>query len=321
MASEERDRRRTDRCPGVLRLHPADDGHLARVRVPGGRLSAAPLRTIASAAGLGNGIVELTMRANLQLRGLPHDAGPALAALLAEAGLFPSPAHDRVRNVIASPLAGRHPRSAAQTDAVVDELDRVLCADAVLADLPGRFLFAVDDGSGLALGHGADVALVAIGPMTFSLLLAAHPTTLRLAPAEAARVAVCAAREFLEERSSSGATAWRVAELADGARRVARRMGCELDGDAGMSVRGPLQAGPLRQRDGLVSLTALAPHGRLRPGVTASLASLGGKYGVELRLSPWRTLTVPDVAPQQASPVARGLEDCGLALASEAAVA
>ena len=74
-------------------------------------------------------------------------------------------------DLIASPLAGRHPRALAATDAVVEALDAGLCGDAALASLPGRFLFAVDDGSGLALGRDADVALVATGPDAFELLL------------------------------------------------------------------------------------------------------------------------------------------------------
>ncbi|MEV7681700.1 cobalamin biosynthesis protein CobG [Streptomyces sp. NPDC088341] len=98
-----------DACPGALRLHAADDGRLARLRLPGGLLTYRQVGVLASAAErLGDGHVDITSRGNVQLRGLGADAncGAELADLLYEAGLLPSERHERVRNIVASPLAG-----------------------------------------------------------------------------------------------------------------------------------------------------------------------------------------------------------------------
>jgi precorrin-3B synthase len=148
-----------DRCPGLIHLHAAGDGDLARLRLPGGRLTSSQLSAVARAGRLGNGIIDITSRANLQLRGI-RDA-TAVAAELQAAGLVPSAPHDRVRNIIASPFGGRHPRTLHPTDEIVDALDRGLCADPRFAHLPSRFLFAVDDGSGTLDVSRADVLVQA----------------------------------------------------------------------------------------------------------------------------------------------------------------
>jgi precorrin-3B synthase len=270
-----------DRCPGVLALHEAEDGALARIRVPGGRVSPAALRAVAAAASLGSGLVELTSRANLQVRGLPGDVD--LLPLLRAGGLVRSLEHDRVRNVIGSPLAGP------AADAVVAELDRGLCADAGLASLPRRFLFAVDDGTGLALGQGADVALDGEG----RLWLAGRATN----ATGGALLALDAARAFL----AVAGDAWRVADR--GAEVVARALGVELRSGAPAAAR--LRPGKRRLADGSVAVTALAPLGRLDREVVEALAELG-----EVRVSPWRTLTVRD-APETA------LRSLGLVMAPD----
>lgn len=72
-------RDRGDACPGTLRLHRADDGALARVRVPGGLLTAAQADALgALAESLGDGELHLTSRGNVQLRGLGPDCGGEL---------------------------------------------------------------------------------------------------------------------------------------------------------------------------------------------------------------------------------------------------
>ena len=292
------------------------------MRVPGGALSAAQLEAVGAAAALGNGLVELTGRANLQLRGLPADAGGQLAQLLAGAGMLPSLAHERVRNILASPLAGRHPQALADTDGVVGELDRGVCADPALGALSGRFLLAVDDGSGLALGKEADVALAATAPAEFALLLAG-----RRVPGPAGPAAVLeAARAFLAERAAQGSSAWRVRELDRGPVPVAQRLGVPLEPSA-TAGRGPwapraaerartLAPGALRQRDGRFAVTALAPLGRLDREAIVPLAALAREHG-PVRLSPWRTLTVLAVPEVRAEAVARSLRELGLVTASD----
>lgn len=328
-----------DRCPGVLKLHDALDGHLARVRLPGGRLTAAQLETLAAAARLGNGIVEITSRGNAQVRGLPGDCGADLADLLAANGLLPSIDHERARNVLASPVAGRHPDAVAEVDGVVEALDRELCADPALTALSGRFAFAVEDGSGVLAAQRADVTLAprraegtgvrveagdgaGIGaatrrsePVVLALSLGGAETDLSAPlPDAAAALALDAARACLDARGGDDRV-WRIWDLDGGAARVAARLGATIRGRAprrGAARAMPVPPGRLAQRDGRVAVTALPPLGRLDPEQLDRLADLAADHGAEVRLAPWRTLTLVDV-PAAAAPGAEGaLQALGL---------
>lgn len=256
------------RCPGVLRLHEAADGRLARVRLPGGRIDAQGLSAIAAVAQRGNGLIELTSRASLQVRGLAPGSETECAQVLQDAGLLPSPAHDRVRNILASPVAGRHPRSLTATDALVEELDRGLCADPRLAELPERFLFAVDDGSGLTELGRADVGLEAIAPDRFRLWIRGAP-------------------------ASRGA---RTRDRGEGE---------------------TLRPGPLLQRDGRVAVTAMPRLARLGIDAVCGLAGLAARHDTDVRLSPWRTLTLVDVPAAEAEATLVALAALGLETRAE----
>ena len=82
-----------DACPGALQTHQAADGPLARIRLPGGMVTAAQLEALAVAATeFAAGTLEFTVRGNVQLRGITDTA--AAAEAVAAAGLLPSPSHE-----------------------------------------------------------------------------------------------------------------------------------------------------------------------------------------------------------------------------------
>jgi precorrin-3B synthase len=287
------DRARADRCPGALTLHEAADGGLARVRLPGGAVSAEQLRVVARAARqLGDGRLELTSRANLQLRGLANGAELRLGERLAAAGLLPSATHERVRNIVASPLAGIDARGAELSDLVI-ALDRALCAQPALAALPGRFLFALDDGRGDVARVGADVTLLASGA-------AAAIGPFEVPRADAVPLLLTYAAAFLAERRAQQSQAWRIDELDDGVVAVAQRAlrmmpGAEIRTvtPAPLPPAPPQPAGIVPQPDGRWALTVLAPFGRLTAEQAELLATGTGPRG--LRITPWRSIVVPDL--------------------------
>jgi precorrin-3B synthase len=310
-----------DRCPGVLRLAEAADGHLARIRLPGGLIGAGQMRVLARLAGeLGDGRVELTSRSNVQLRGLAVDVVESLTEQLIRAGLLPSLSHDRVRNVLASPLAGLD--GGRDLTAIVRALDAGLCARPRLAELSGRFLFAADDGRGDVASLGADVVAQVQADGVVVNGLASDGTD-----DEVVTVMLACAEAFLDEAAAQGGTAWRIADLTDGAERVraavAARLGLARDAVAGDGVAEDAVAHDAVARDAVahdavardavahdvVAGTASRPVGVVGPGGTAAvlLAPLGRMTAAQLiwlaghvtgrpaRITPWRSVVLPDL--------------------------
>ncbi|WP_017600149.1 hypothetical protein [Nocardiopsis lucentensis] len=240
-------RTRRDRCPGALRPWPADDGLLVRLRLVGGRFPARSLLALAAvAAEYGDGRIHVTGRANVQLRALPgHDGelAPEVLRALEGTGLLPSRTHELVRNIMVSPRTapsgawedrrtapkasveggssapcGAPPERWRATGGRADlrplaaALDGLLCADPRRADLPGRFLFVLDDGRGDLLERSCDLGLVALDGHTAQLRVGEGWGPLTPLD-EAAAALVRLADAFLARRGDGPTAAWHVAEL------------------------------------------------------------------------------------------------------------
>lgn len=264
-----------DRCPGLLRPHLAADGALVRVRAPGGRLPDGGLRLLSTAARtFADGDVHLTSRGNLQVRGVTVDGcggvPDGLVESVAAAGFLPSATHERVRNIVASPLSGLT-GGLADVRPIVAALDEALCADPMLADLPGRFLFGIDDGRGDISGLRCDLSAVVVDDGRARIVIGAlsGPVVPLNGVADAL---IDSARRFLQVRS----TQWHVRKLPDEGR--------ELGGGAQLPLPDPhpMPYGVLE-----AAVSVLVPLGILSPEMVAVLPDRG------VIVTPWRGLVLP----------------------------
>ncbi|WP_328668271.1 precorrin-3B synthase [Streptomyces sp. NBC_00322] len=312
-------RDRGDACPGTLRLHAADDGALARVRIPAGALTTGQALALWDAAQrLGDGSLHLTSRGNVQLRGLAEDCGGELADVLGSAGLLPSPRHERVRNVVASPLSGLDGRGEADVQPWVRELDRLLCASEAATGLSGRFLFALDDGRGDVAALGADVTVQAAAGGTDAVLrLGSDDAGVSVRGEDAPRAALLAAEAFLDAARGSATRCWRVSELPGDAAELMTEVASRLaaDGINGTlvtvpptTVGDPPRPGAVAGPDGrTTALSVVAPLGVLTAAQWHELAAVAEHDGNgELRLTPWRGVILAGVKD------AAALETAGL---------
>ncbi len=164
--------------------------------------------------------------------------------------------------------------------------------------LPGRFLFSLDDGRGDVSGLGADVG-VHVMDNHANLLLAGRDTGVGLTAPEVVETLVAVAERFVETRGS----AWRVSELTDATELWP---GAELSDRFPPVTRPPV--GWIEQHDGRVALGAAVPLGVLPARVAEYLAAIEAP----LVVTPWRSVLVCDLDEAVADTALRVLAPLGL---------
>ncbi len=316
------------RCPGAVRPMMSGDGLLVRIRPRHAALTLAVTKALADlAARFGNGQIDLTRRANLQIRGVKPTTLQPLQQALRELDLLDvAPEAEAVRNIIVSPLAGRDPSAPADGRSQTDRLARGLGRDARLWSLPPKFGFLIDDGSAVPVRgtrmdlaiharishHGAtewhvladapegprllgSAASADVMPILLDLALAFIELS-RTHPVRRIRDLPAAARAALD-RAATGRLKPATATEDGSAHRTAAATGIIMPAHSGS----PLAVG------------MAAPFGRLEAGTLRRLSdSLSSIDISELRLSPWRAVYLPtngDMA--QANEVLRLAESLG----------
>ena len=261
-----------------------------------------------AALELGDGRLELTSRANVQIRALRPDGLRELSDRLFTAGLLPSITHERVRNILASPLSGLDQESRYDVLPLAAAVDRELCGRPALAELPGRFLFALDDGRGDLAGVRADVFVRALDDR--EALLSLGTRAVRVRWDDAAELMVAAAEAFLVERDGEE---WRIAELEDGENRILSRLGVQATealpttsttvsaGWHGTALVVTVPLGSLTQEQATAVTQAISSADKVAAAGEGAASSAGraggaGWAGVGIRLTPWRSVVLPAVS-------------------------
>jgi precorrin-3B synthase len=338
----------------LTRIVAARDGGLCRVKLPGGVLGAQQARAIAEAAdSFASGIVELTNRANLQLRGVRggHEnelsrrlvqahLGPQIAAAHADAN---ANAHDPqqaaiaddIRNLLLSPTAGIDAHALHDTQPLADETLALLQNEPRFAALSPKFSVLLDGGERLAaLDHPHDLWFAAMAPQTdhgswFAIGLAGAPGYRNALSAVAARdvpaMVVALLQTFIdlatpdEHRMRDLLRRLSAAPILE---RAASRAGIALRSDAPVRAWRRTPAEPARrfgawpQREaGVTHVGAQPPLGRIDTDGLRALARLADDHGNgTLRLTPWQSLLIPYVPAHAVSEVERAFASLGFAL-------
>ncbi len=259
-------------CPGAYRPMMSGDGLIVRVRPRLARLTAAEARGIARAALThGSGEMDLTSRANLQIRGVRLEAHEALLADLAALGLLDAdPSLEERRNIMVDPLWRMGDDSGRIAAAMADAL-------AEFPPLPTKFGFAIDAGETRRLaGASADIRVERGASGGLILRPDGADAGAPVAPQTAVQQILSLAWWFHE---TAGGEAGRMAEHLR-AKPLPEGWATEAPGPAAALAAGATPLGP----------AIGAPFGRI--GAKGLLRILDASGATAIRLAPGRLLVL-----------------------------
>jgi len=259
-------------CPGALRPMQSGDGLVVRIRPRGGRLTPDQARAIAELSiAHGNGLIDLSARANVQLRGVTEASHPALIEGLRALGLIDASAEAEARrNIVVTPFWD----ATDATQDLVSRLTEALAAADALA-LPGKFGFGIDTASVPVLREVSADIWLETGPDGLLLAAADQPLAKPVTAETAIAEAMALAHWFIAEGG-----------VTEGRGRMAALLKRRALPAGFTSPRLPTAAQPAPGTTAQGQLVGFE-FGQMQAETLAALADLG-----PLRITPWRILLI-----------------------------
>ncbi len=264
-----------------------------RLRLPGGYVTSQVLRQLSDvSAQFADGLLQLTIRGNIQLRSMALDANGTIGAAAINAfiatGIVPR-SHERVRTILCSPL-----RSATRPDLrpMVTELDAAIQADPQLEDLPGSFVWAFDDGRGDIAAERWDLLYQAVTPSA-GVIATNTGETWDVLARQAVETMVWLAREFSRLRVREDPAPVHPYQLGFRSRsKFGARLSVQLGPGTSRAIHRSHrpQVGPVGE-----DLLAGVPLGLLSPEMVDVLPR------GEITITPWRQVLIKDGAYDMAA--------------------
>jgi ferredoxin-nitrite reductase len=328
---------------GLFFLTPVQDAFMARLRIPGGVVRTYQLRELAHIAQeLTSGYVQITTRANFQMRLIQPKDAPAFLGRIQAIGLHTRGAGaDNIRNLTMNPTAGIDPVELIDVNPLLQQLGQIIINDRSFYDLPRKFNIAYD-GGGL-IGSVEDtndigVKAVKVGDeILFRIALGGatgHKAFARdlgviVPPAEINKVVATIVRVFIERGCRTNRKRARLKHLLETMSLeeylvlVEEKLGRKL-------TRAPYDVAQMRwasqelshshvgdfpqKQKGLNYVGATCPVGQITPKQMLRLADLADAYGSgEVRLTVWQNFIIPNVPDGFVPTLKKALDKAGLA--------
>lgn len=319
---------RRNACPGLSRMVMAKDGAIARIKLKLGRLSADQARSIAAIAErFDAGAIELSIRSNIQLRGIAPRHWDNVVAALHDAGLgAENPDADDIRNVMVSPTAGIDCGQICDVTGLASSALAMLQTNRAFYALSPKFSLQIDGGEDCAMiAHPGDIWLSAIDAETCAFGLASSPDKPALGAVEARH-----ALPFIEAllhgflRQGRFARMKHLFEVVSPSQFLAeldRELSFPIQSATGWKRKAPTplsHLGQTRQRDGSSYIGAMPLMGRLTPHQLRALADLSNSGKSELRLTPWQGIILPYLDGMQIGKITEELRSLDLETTAKA---